>query len=605
MARKSNDKTKYIKYVFPKDFAQLDSILSVNEDKKTLKLNSDDRFRVHPEYDLSYKLLSMIYSNVKEYRNDSFRKLYSKGNKNENDDLFFHHNRNFEWNDYMFQFPGIYELLGIKRDFHIRVSTKRTDNDSINDKESILEVIQNPILFLFLIDLKIHDDAFFNDDMIELVNCAITAYKEGKESNMFDKKQLEWCYEFLLHDSKYSAFRAWLGDNKVIEIKERVEIVVDDYLKKNNNEEDFNYEEEKGNILSFPKYIRTILLGIYEEYKCLKSFSPLVGNQSLWSKDKVIVFKGIESETSNTFIRFYKFLQYQSESQKLLDWYGDKGMEESDNISMEELDKILTNKIASITEKLINYYTFCIYTLYKVSCEKELDQQLVQDTFERLFSLYLFKNETDLLCEIIDQLAININQNTTEIERINSYFGLTRYVLGMISDEGIHAIYCSPGIAHRVNLVKYIVKTKLLDTLQILYPILEINLIDKVKSDTQILQEINKINQDYFAAEKICIYNWFYEKEELSIKDIKEKYQLNKNCADWNSYNDYYKELHSQIKKTLDTKYEKGSNKKFNHTDASKIAKNIIKNMKHENRIVHFWVIQYSFLSEDSLIKAN
>lgn len=34
MARKSDDKTKYIKYVFPKDFVQLDSIMSVNEGKK-------------------------------------------------------------------------------------------------------------------------------------------------------------------------------------------------------------------------------------------------------------------------------------------------------------------------------------------------------------------------------------------------------------------------------------------------------------------------------------------------------------------------------------------------------------------------------------------
>lgn len=601
MARKSDDKTKYIKYVFPKDFVQLDSIMSVNEGKKTLKLNFDDQFRVRPECDLSYKLLSMIYSNLEEYRNESFNKLFRKVNMNENDELFFHHKRNFEWNDYMFQFPGIYELLGIRRDFHIGVSTKKTDSDSINDKESILEVIQKPILFLFLINLKIHDDAFFTDDITELVNYAITAYEQGKESNMFDKEQLERCYDFLLSDSKYSGFRAWLGDNKVTEIKEKVEIIVGDYLKNNDNREDFNYEEEKGSILSFPDYIRPILLGMYEEYKCLKSFSPLVGKQSLWSKDKVIVLKDIESETSNIFIRFCKFLLYQSESERLLEFYGDEGMDEWDNIQIQKLD-------ARITEKLIDYYTLCIYTLYKVLQKKGLEQQLAQDTFERLYSLYLFKTETDLLCEIIDQLAINLNQNTNsaESERINSYFKLTRYVLGIISDEGIHAIYCSPGIVHRVNLVKYIVKTVLpIDTLQILYPILGINSIDKVRSDAQILQEIKKINQDYLTAEKNCIYGWFYGKEELSIDDIKEKYQLNTKCTDWNLYNGYYKDLYSQIQETLDAKDKNGGEKKLYHRDASKIAKKIIKNMKYESRILHFWLIQFSILSEHTLIKTN
>lgn len=201
---------------------------------------------------------------------------------------------------------------------------------------------------------------------------------------------------------------------------------------------------------------------------------------------------------------------------------------------MDELDEEINT---CITEKLIDYYTLCIHTLHKVSCESEkgLDQQLAQDTFERLYSLYLFKTETDLLYEIIDQLAISINQNTnlTDIERINSNLWLTRYVLGMISDEGILAIHRSPGIVHRVNLIKYIIKTNLsVDKLQALYPYLEFASIDTMKRNEQILQKINIINQNYLVVEKNCIYCWFRGKEELSKKDIKCKYQLNKSYDD-------------------------------------------------------------------------
>lgn len=308
MARQSSDKTKYIKYVFPKDFEQLDSMLSVNEIEETLKLNTTDWFHVHPEYDLSYKLLSMIYSNVKKHRFNSFRELYREIKNTEQDDLFFHSRGRFEWNDYMFQVLGIFDLLGIKRDFHIGASAEKS-----NDKQSILEVIQNPILFLLLIDCKIYDEAFFADDIIALVNHAITAYKQGKESNMFNGEQLERCYEFILRGSKNPAFRAYLGDNRVAEIEEKVRTILDDYLDNNNlvdyfNSNDLtdypnNYKEEKGNIISFPKYIRAILLGMHEEYKCLKSFSPLVEKKSLWSKNKEINTENIKSKTLNSFIR--------------------------------------------------------------------------------------------------------------------------------------------------------------------------------------------------------------------------------------------------------------------------------------------------------------
>lgn len=600
MSRESNDKTKYIKYAFPSDFTQLDSILSVDGGGKTIKVNSDDKFRVRPECDLPYKLLSMIYS--KKYRFDNFRKLYRKVKGAKDDELFFHHRRNFEWIDYMFHFPGINELLGIKREFHIGGSAEWTDSNSINDKDSILKVIQTPILFLILIELKILDDAFFTNTIVELVNHAITAYKLGKDSNMFDSKQLEWCFEFLLNDSEYFGMNTCYGDNKVTKIEKKVEKIVIDYFKSNDDiKEDFTCEEEKGNLLSFPQYIRPILLGIYEEYECLKSFSPLVGKRTFWSKDKVMAFRGIESETSKTFKRLYMFLHYREESNKLLNFFRNEDMEEFDNIQKE---KALSN----ITEKLISYYTFCIYTLYKVSCEETQYQQLAQDTFERLFSLFLFNQETELLYELVDQLVSenNIDSNLIEIERIGDYFGITRYVMRMISDEGIHAIYCSPGIYHRVNLVKHIVKTNLsIDILQVCYKSIDISSIDRVRGDEQILEEINIINQVYSAAEKNCIYSWFYGKKELSIDDIKEKYQLRKECTNWHLYNNYYEDLYAKIRNVLNIKYESGSKCKFNHNDAFKIAKAIIGKMPDEKRLVHFWVILFSFISEDTLIKAD
>ena len=116
---------KYIYYAFPEDYSQLNSLLTVEGNKIITK----EKFCVQPEYDLPYKLLSMIYS--KNERIDNINQLRKKANDYSNNSLFIHNHRNFQWNDYMFQLPGIYELFGIRRDFHVGVP-KGDHDDSIN-----------------------------------------------------------------------------------------------------------------------------------------------------------------------------------------------------------------------------------------------------------------------------------------------------------------------------------------------------------------------------------------------------------------------------------------------------------------------------------------
>lgn len=589
MPRQSKDKTKFIKYAFPRDYVQLDSILSVDEKSMTLNLNTYEEFCVHPEYDLPYKLLSMIYSEAQNHRINAFNELYRKKKGTVEDELYFHTKNNHVWNDYMFQFPGIFDLFGIKRSFHLGYSMQQIDVIPINNENSIIDMIQSPILFLILIYLKIYDGAFFTDDIIEMINKSVIAYENKEKCNSFNREQLQDCYDFLVRDSRNTGFNAWLGDNKVSKIEIKVERIVENFLHNNKETKDFSDEEEKGAVISFPKYMRTILLGIHSEIDFFKSFSPLLFNQTLWSKVSMKVPPDIESETAETFYRFVMLLYYRSNSGKLIDFFRNEEMKYLNNKQKEEVS-------ADVTEKLIRYYTFCIYTLYKISCEDKNYKALAQDTFERLFSLYLFNVETELLFKRVEELAERKKEShLTEIQKFNTYLDLTRYVISSISDEGLHAIYCSPGIFHRVSMVNYIVNSGLsVDMQHELYSVLHSNLTDVGKYDEQVLQEISNINKKYYAFERYCIDKCFCNKKGITKDDIIKKYNEYKECKE---YYEYYDNLYLKIRNV--------KNNNFTRHDASKIAEEMISKIPAEKRLLHFWVIFYSFLSEDSLFKVD
>lgn len=61
---------------------------------------------MHPDFDLPYKLRNMILSSVEKHRVKNFNQLLKDGKVK--------HKGNIRWKDFVFQTPGIYEMLGIK-----------------------------------------------------------------------------------------------------------------------------------------------------------------------------------------------------------------------------------------------------------------------------------------------------------------------------------------------------------------------------------------------------------------------------------------------------------------------------------------------------------
>ena len=87
---------------------------------------------MHPDFDLQYKLRNMILSSVEKHRVKNFNQLLKDGKVK--------HKGNIRWKDFVFQTPGIYEMLGIKRDYFV---------------ERLEDIFQNPLLFLFLAGYQI------------------------------------------------------------------------------------------------------------------------------------------------------------------------------------------------------------------------------------------------------------------------------------------------------------------------------------------------------------------------------------------------------------------------------------------------------------------
>lgn len=118
MSRSSKKNTLRIKYVFPKDYEIFDLAVEdskTGEEEITSKGTEEDKisdFEMHPEYDLYFKKINKDYS---EKDIITVYELYKKGSS----ELYFRSHGKFEWLDYLLQIPGIYEILGIKRNFFI------------------------------------------------------------------------------------------------------------------------------------------------------------------------------------------------------------------------------------------------------------------------------------------------------------------------------------------------------------------------------------------------------------------------------------------------------------------------------------------------------
>lgn len=646
MPKQSKDKTQKIRFVFPRDYKRLCSLLSVKGDKVELSCND---FNVYPEYDLPYKLLSMIYVSD---RYNCFEEL--KGDPEKNNPLRYYRNGDGTWKDYLFQIPGICELLGVGRDFDIEGNYNSISKILFNSKNSngfLMEVFQIPILFLFLVEQKISNGDFVPDEMINLINKAISSYTQNEERNMFNEVQIEFCYEYFLNTSRNCAFGSWcVGQDLIAFEKMKIEVktIVNDYIKNTNQKmEKVKHSSEKGAIISFPKYMRSIMLGIYERYNCLGLIVPMVNKNTLWTNTNEMVLKDIEEKTARTFRALQRYMCYCSETNKLLDScetfmkeigelqeikydacyvsikekmerlnrLRDKSanhlkvsakMKKIRNIMEEnrkKVDKILEESYVSyyktVEKKLIDYYTFCIYTLYKVSQEEENYKGIAQDAFERVFSIYLFNKETDLLYGKFKEL----DEKMKEKMDICSKAKLIKFIFNWISTNGIQAIYYSPGVYHRVSLAKHICETRLdIGLLEVFY-MNNIVYSENVTDNDQVILEISNINQDYIAAEKQYIYKWLSDKKELTISDITAKYKSNEENACCNEYNKFYNTIYSKIDEVLNEKFQEGKPKKIGKVDASRIAKTMINQMPIEKRLLQFWVILFSFVSEDALIK--
>ncbi len=110
-----------------------------------------------------------------------------------------------------------------------------------------------------------------------------------------------------------------------------------------------------------------------------------------------------------------------------------------------------------IDSYLKRYYTFCMGTLYEIFSGETEYKEAARDSFERLFSLYLLKKETDLLYEKIELVAWSVVAMQEYKEQEDQMkMELAKYVAEFFDSEVLHDIFYSPGIYHRVLLVQYI-----------------------------------------------------------------------------------------------------------------------------------------------------
>lgn len=389
MAYSGKDKKIFIKNTFPADYENLFRMLSVEGEHVKLK-EENSFFEVHPEYDVLYKLRCVILSSDSSDWIPNFQKLFDKNNPQ------LTHKGNTHWKDYMFQIPGIYKMLGIQRDYSVGW---------------IEESIQKPLHFLYLAYVRLYctgvqmeiSNALMRE-VLDLVEVALDAYEQKKESNGFDMEQLEMCSRFLFEDVtvdrgiyEQQEIGSWrLGsaaeeDEKYRKIELRLEGVIDSYAGDMEEADKIDRDSawKKGSSISFPEYMKPIICGLYT-YQGKLPFSTWEDkpkNKTLWRNHKIPVFPGIFDESEGM---FYDLILYMINK----------------NIMKENAISIITcREMEKIDVYLKKYYTFCVGTLQYMNLVKSDHREAAKDSFERWFSLYLFKEETNLLYQKICSVA--------------------------------------------------------------------------------------------------------------------------------------------------------------------------------------------------------
>ena len=613
--RSKKSDIKYIQYAFPKDYKQLDSIIAFQDGKIKFKDNNIKDFCVHPEYDLPYKMLSMLLSETERY--SGIHEMYKLGNKNNiqsvdiNRDasLYIYTKRNHEWKDYIFQIPGIFDILGIKRNFKLAKQKKFIIQDIQEDGLEVIpvyKVIQIPILFLALANIKLNQEVFCNEEVRIILKKAITAYNKKNDSNEFDINEQQNCYKFLFEENQeQKAFFLQPYNNKeeieeieeieeMVEIKKEISSIVEDYqneMSKEENKKEINCMVKESEGISLPKYMRSIFIVLYEHYDCL----PLIRTDKkiLWNKyEKLHFLKNIDEVTGTSFVYILQYMQYQSAVKMFYEPFF-KGYKFHAK-RQEEYIKIKTEA------PLIQFYTFCLLILYRVKCEKEEYKDIAQYTFERIFSLYLFDAETKLLHSTIDKAAKKISKSTdyeTSIDELE--LKLAGYVYNKFSSEVLHTIYCSPGIYHRVELARFINQIdESVDTLEFWYLANKPDCIYEPATGEGFCKKIDEINHYYFADEKYRLYPIIYKNKDKIKREGIEELIKNMKSEHHKKYNEFYEGFYKKIED-----YMSNQNKvSFSKSDARKIAKEIVESQQPVDKIIHYWLIFSSFVSKNNLL---
>lgn len=584
-----------IDYAFPKDYEQLNSLLCVNQSK--IKLKDIDHFQVQPEYDLPYKLLSMI---EKCERFDNINQM----NKHScNYWLKTHTKETTKGRDYMFQMFGIYTMLGIKRDFKVGVPKENLDCDSLIQRTilkmncqpktyAIDKLIQRPILFLILVEQKLCDKLLVKKEMADIIEIAINSYEQNKQSNDFNAVQLELCREFIFFNDFVINKLRMVIDKDIytyinVDTEEKINKIVCDYLDNCVQKETVKINYDKGESISFPKYMRSIIIGIIDEYKCLECIRPsaLKSDNSFWYEKEIHIFEGVDKEECIIFWNYYYYSRYQQECEK---------MAESISEVIELPEKELENHIQ---EWLKKYYQFCIYTLFIISQETMEYKDLACDAFERLFSLYLFDVETNRFYEGVKRAVITIKDNPMQKSEDELELDMVKSLIKNFSSEVLYEIYYSPGLYHRVDMARYIIQIALST--------------DPYDGDNKywdLLAVIDKINKEYFISENYCIRTEYFKNKKdssLSKDKIKEKYaEYKKKYEECNEremdggYEGYYKSKFFDDMKScaLEMKY-------LNNYAKNKARDIVDMDESIGKKLIRFWVIFSSLVSKDLGIK--
>lgn len=655
MARKKEKDSVYINYVFPRDYELLERMLTVKIDEinlnkeyitklfltKSFQKNSS---QVHPEKDLPSKMRSMFLLKQKGLIN------FAKGCKMDN--IAVGHKGNTIWKEYLFQMPNIEQILGIKRDFGVHNLKDLFQNPFLFLLYLYLEVgLENVLNYVYF---------QFVETIMDIIERAILAYEEEQRSANFTYKQMGYIFFFFwgldaaknwkcdelnidnIEELNFDNIEAAMfGDEEIeyleamskliyeqeiyggwdvdYEIRQRViryeaieskineimESFVSKFPKSKDSEiEELKITHKKGEIIYYPVYMSSIINGIQRYYNAFP-LMVLLGlynegsenedkgvneegkkerkiEQTLWSYKSVFPINNIDEELWKSYCNIHTYTTYKRKM---------------------ELCRAKINTISDmgiIGTCLETIYTFYVGMLATVFSDKNY-KEAAQDAVERMFSLYLFRVETDLLYKKVVAVGALLEGKKSEEgkkkeeEEENERLKIAKYVVKAFSQDVLHDLYCSPGIHHRIYLAEYINRIDISpDDLAGLY--LANQGRDEIKSPqaSRIRRKIEEINKEYLCIEEKCIMEFFSDQQGRDLNYLNES--CRKNDRE-NGYGDFYDE----IRKEIDDKRKENANK-INRPTVKKMVKKILNENEFRSpayKLIHFWVIFSSYFPRE------